>query len=100
MLTAHTKSADDTRALAAELAAVARRGDLFLLAGDLGAGKTTFVQGFGKALRVEEPITSPTFVIGPTYEAAFPIVPADASPPDRLQEPPTPGPGELTTPKA
>jgi tRNA threonylcarbamoyladenosine biosynthesis protein TsaE len=86
VLTAHTKSADDTRALAAELAAVARPGDLFLLAGDLGAGKTTFVQGFGKALRVEEPITSPTFVIVHTYEGAFPIVHVDAYRLEHLQE--------------
>lgn len=86
MLTAHTKSADDTRALAAELAAVARPGDLVLLAGDLGAGKTTFVQGFGKALRVEEPITSPTFVIVHTYEGAFPIVHVDAYRLEHLQE--------------
>jgi len=78
VLTAHTKSADDTRAMAAELAAVARPGDLFLLAGDLGAGKTTFVQGFGRALSVTEPITSPTFVIVHTYDGAFPIVHVDA----------------------
>jgi tRNA threonylcarbamoyladenosine biosynthesis protein TsaE len=86
VLTAHTKSADDTRALAAELAAVARPGDLFLLAGDLGAGKTTFVQGFGRALRVEEPITSPTFVIVHTYDGAFPIVHVDAYRLEHLQE--------------
>ena len=86
MLTAHTKSADDTRALAAELAAVARRGDLFLLAGDLGAGKTTFVQGFGRALSVTEPITSPTFVIVHTYDGAFPVVHVDAYRLERLQE--------------
>jgi tRNA threonylcarbamoyladenosine biosynthesis protein TsaE len=86
VLTAHTKSADDTRALAAELAAVARPGDLFLLAGDLGAGKTTFVQGFGRALGVEEAITSPTFVIVHTYEGAFPIVHVDAYRLEHLQE--------------
>ena len=86
MLTARTKSADDTRALAAELAAVARPGDLILLAGDLGAGKTTFVQGFGRALSVEEPITSPTFVIVHTYEGAFPIVHVDAYRLEYLQE--------------
>ena len=86
MLTARTKSADDTRALAAELAAVARPGDLLLLAGDLGAGKTTFVQGFSRALGVEEPVTSPTFVIVHTYQGAFPIVHVDAYRLERLQE--------------
>ena len=86
MLIARTKSADDTRALAAELAAVARPGDLVLLAGDLGAGKTTFVQGFSRALGVEEPVTSPTFVLVHTYQGAFPIVHVDAYRLERLQE--------------
>jgi tRNA threonylcarbamoyladenosine biosynthesis protein TsaE len=86
VLTAHTKSVDDTRALAAEVAAVARPGDLFLLAGDLGAGKTSFVQGFARALGVEEPVTSPTFVIVHTYSGAFPITHVDAYRLERLQE--------------
>ena len=46
MIQARTKSVDDTRALAAELAPLARPGDLILLEGGLGAGKTAFVQGF------------------------------------------------------
>jgi tRNA threonylcarbamoyladenosine biosynthesis protein TsaE len=95
MLTAHTKSADDTRALAAELAAVARPGDLLLLAGDLGAGKTAFVQGFGRALGVEEPITSPTFVIVRTYDGRFPVIHVDAYRLEHLQELVDLGIGEL-----
>jgi tRNA threonylcarbamoyladenosine biosynthesis protein TsaE len=95
VLTARTKSADDTRAFAAELAAVARPGDLILLAGDLGAGKTTFVQGFGRALRVEEPITSPTFVIVHTYEGSLPVVHVDAYRLEHLQELVDLGIGEL-----
>lgn len=59
---------DETRSLAAALAGVAERGDLILLAGDLGAGKTAFVQGFGEALGVGEPITSPTFTLAQRYE--------------------------------
>jgi len=86
MLTARTKSVDDTRALASELASVARPGDLLLLGGDLGAGKTSFVQGFGRALGVEEPITSPTFVIVHTYDGSFPIIHVDAYRLDHLQE--------------
>jgi tRNA threonylcarbamoyladenosine biosynthesis protein TsaE len=86
VLTAHTKSVDDTRALAAELAAVARPGDLFLLAGDLGAGKTSFVQGFARALGVEDPVTSPTFVIVHTYDGVLPIIHVDAYRLERLQE--------------
>jgi tRNA threonylcarbamoyladenosine biosynthesis protein TsaE len=95
MLTAHTKSADDTRALAAELAAVARPGDLLLLAGDMGAGKTAFVQGFGRALGVEEPITSPTFVIVRTYDGRFPVIHVDAYRLEHLQELVDLGIGEL-----
>jgi tRNA threonylcarbamoyladenosine biosynthesis protein TsaE len=51
------------RALGQRLAALLRAGDLLLLTGPLGAGKTTLVQGLGEALRVRGPVTSPTFVI-------------------------------------
>jgi tRNA threonylcarbamoyladenosine biosynthesis protein TsaE len=51
------------RVLGARLAALLRPGDLVLLAGPLGAGKTTLVQGLGEALRVRGHVTSPTFVI-------------------------------------
>jgi tRNA threonylcarbamoyladenosine biosynthesis protein TsaE len=56
-------SAEDTRALGERLAAVLRAGDLVILTGDLGAGKTTFTQGLGEGLQVRGGITSPTFVI-------------------------------------
>jgi tRNA threonylcarbamoyladenosine biosynthesis protein TsaE len=56
-------TADETRALGARLATVLRAGDLVVLAGPLGSGKTTLAQGLGEALRVRGPITSPTFVI-------------------------------------
>lgn len=67
-ITASTKSADDTRELAASLATLAKGGDIVLLAGELGAGKTTFAQGFGRALGVEEHITSPTFTLMHPYD--------------------------------
>src|SRR5205807_5393192 len=86
VLTGRTKSVDDTRALAAEVAALARPGDLVLLAGDLGAGKTSFVQGFGRALGVEEPITSPRFVLVYTYEGVVPVVHVDVYRLEHLQE--------------
>jgi tRNA threonylcarbamoyladenosine biosynthesis protein TsaE len=53
----------DTRAAGAELAAALRPGDLVILTGGLGAGKTTLTQGLGAGLGVRGPITSPTFVI-------------------------------------
>lgn len=67
MIVARTHSADETRALAAALTELARPGDLVLLAGDLGAGKTAFAQGFGAALGVTEPMTSPTFTLVNCY---------------------------------
>lgn len=66
-ITAATSSIAQTRELAAALAELARPGDLFLLVGDLGAGKTAFSQGFGAALGVTEPITSPTFTLARVY---------------------------------
>lgn len=68
VLVARTTSAEETRNLAAALAELARAGDLLLLAGDLGAGKTAFAQGFGRGLGVEEPITSPTFTLAREYQ--------------------------------
>jgi tRNA threonylcarbamoyladenosine biosynthesis protein TsaE len=56
-------SAEEARALGERLASVLRAGDLVLLAGELGAGKTTFAQGVGAGLRVRGQVTSPTFVI-------------------------------------
>jgi tRNA threonylcarbamoyladenosine biosynthesis protein TsaE len=56
-------SPDAMGELAARLATVLRAGDLLILTGELGAGKTTFTQGLGEALGVRGPITSPTFVL-------------------------------------
>lgn len=66
--TARTKSVDETRQLGAALAELTRAGDLLLLAGDLGAGKTAFTQGLGRGLGVDEPITSPTFTLAREYQ--------------------------------
>ncbi|CAN5545918.1 tRNA (adenosine(37)-N6)-threonylcarbamoyltransferase complex ATPase subunit type 1 TsaE [soil metagenome] len=68
MIEAHTASGDATRELAATLARTSRAGDLLLLAGDLGAGKTAFAQGFAQGLGVTDPVTSPTFTIARQYQ--------------------------------
>ena len=59
----HLPEAEDTRALGRQLGWLLRAGDLLVLTGDLGAGKTTLTQGLAEGLGVRGPITSPTFVI-------------------------------------
>lgn len=95
-------SAKDTQTIAASVAAVSRPGDMLLLAGDLGAGKTTFTQGFGAALGVTDPITSPTFTLVNHYAAAggLTVVHADVYRLDRLQEIIDLGLGELVDDRA
>ncbi len=63
-------SLEATHAVAAALAALSRSGDVILLGGEMGAGKTAFAQGFGRALGVTEPITSPTFNLVHSYDTA------------------------------
>lgn len=60
---AAVETAEAMQALGARLASVLKAGDLLVLAGELGAGKTTFTQGLAEGLGVRGPITSPTFVI-------------------------------------
>jgi tRNA threonylcarbamoyladenosine biosynthesis protein TsaE len=72
-----TISASETEALGAELAATLAAGDVVLIEGELGAGKTTFVRGAGRALGVAGPITSPTFTIGQRYPAPIPVAHVD-----------------------
>lgn len=64
---------DRTGEIAAELAAGLRPGDVVLLRGELGTGKTTFVRGAARALGVSGPVTSPTFTIGQRYEGHAPV---------------------------
>ncbi len=66
--TFQTTGPHETEAVAAELAATLRPGDVVLVSGDLGAGKTTFVRGACRALGVGVPVTSPTFTIGRRYD--------------------------------
>ncbi len=85
-LVARTSSVDETRKLASALAAVAQPGDLLVLAGDLGAGKTAFTQGFGRGLDVTEPITSPTFTLAQQYEGRLVVHHLDVYRLDQLAE--------------
>ncbi|WP_409328772.1 tRNA (adenosine(37)-N6)-threonylcarbamoyltransferase complex ATPase subunit type 1 TsaE [Trujillonella humicola] len=72
-------TAEDTRALGAALAEVVGPGDLVVLVGPLGAGKTALTQGLGAALGVREPVTSPTFVIARVHRGGrLPLVHVDA----------------------
>lgn len=64
-----TNSASETEALAAALAARLKAGDVVLVSGELGTGKTTFVRGAARALGVRGAVTSPTFTIGQVYAA-------------------------------
>lgn len=68
----------DTREFGRRLATVLRPGDLLLLTGPLGAGKTALVQGIGAGLEVQGDVTSPTFVIARVHRGAVPLVHADA----------------------
>lgn len=63
-----TNSAAETEALGARLAERLRPGDVVVVSGDLGAGKTTLIRGACRALGVASPVTSPTFTIGQRYE--------------------------------
>jgi tRNA threonylcarbamoyladenosine biosynthesis protein TsaE len=67
-----TRSSGETEELGASLAAGLRPGDVVLVTGELGAGKTTFVRGACRALGVVGPVTSPTFTIGQRYPARGP----------------------------
>ncbi len=62
-----TETAGDTHALAAALAELAVPGDLLVLSGEMGTGKTTFAQGFARGLGIVEAVTSPTFTIVREY---------------------------------
>jgi len=67
----------DTRALGRRLASLLRPGDVILLAGDLGVGKTVFASGIAEGLGVEDRVVSPSFVLTRRYRGLVPMVHAD-----------------------
>jgi tRNA threonylcarbamoyladenosine biosynthesis protein TsaE len=72
-----TGSEGETEALGARLAGLLEPGDVVAVAGELGAGKTTFVRGACRALGVISPVASPTFTIGHRYEGRVPVAHLD-----------------------
>nr|WP_279502988.1 tRNA (adenosine(37)-N6)-threonylcarbamoyltransferase complex ATPase subunit type 1 TsaE [Actinomadura sp. KC06] len=80
-MTIRVPTAEDMRELGVRLAGLLRPGDLLVMTGHLGAGKTTLTQGIGEGLKVRGPITSPTFVIArvhPSLAGGPPLVHVDA----------------------
>ena len=77
MIRVRCADAAATRAVGRRLAALLRPGDVVLLAGGLGAGKTVFAGGIGEGLGVEDPVVSPTFVLVRRYRGFLPMTHAD-----------------------
>lgn len=73
MRTVNTHSPEETWALAGELADTLAPGTVIALHGDLGAGKTCFIQGYAAALGIDEPVTSPTYTLIGEYEGRLPL---------------------------
>jgi tRNA threonylcarbamoyladenosine biosynthesis protein TsaE len=73
MICRRAASEKETAAIAVKLAGILRPGDVVCLTGDLGAGKTTFTKSLGRALGVEEDITSPTFSLIQEYRGRTPV---------------------------
>jgi len=71
--TERTESAAETEALGERIAAELASGDVVVVSGELGAGKTTLIRGACRALGVTEPVTSPTFTIGHRYRGRTPV---------------------------
>jgi tRNA threonylcarbamoyladenosine biosynthesis protein TsaE len=72
-----TSGPEETAAIGAELAETLSPGDVVLIEGELGAGKTTLVRGACRALGVTAPVTSPTFTIGQRYPGSVPVAHVD-----------------------
>lgn len=71
-VTIEAATGEAMRELGKHVARLTRGGDIILLSGPLGAGKTTFAQGFGAGLNISEPIVSPTFTVARELEGQFP----------------------------
>lgn len=83
---ARTGSVAETRALAEAVAACLRPGDVVVLVGGLGTGKTAFAQGLARGLGVEGPVVSPSFMIVREYDGTVPLTHVDVYRLERFQE--------------
>jgi tRNA threonylcarbamoyladenosine biosynthesis protein TsaE len=81
-----THDAGETHALGRRLGALLRAGDLVVLDGELGTGKTVLAKGIAVALGITEPVVSPTFTVVREYEASTPLVHVDVYRLDHVQE--------------
>lgn len=84
-----SNNVEETKKIASELAKTLSAGDVLCMYGDLGAGKTAFVQGLAKGLGIDEPITSPTFTIVNEYYGSLPLYHFDVyriADPDEMYE--------------
>jgi tRNA threonylcarbamoyladenosine biosynthesis protein TsaE len=81
-----TRDATETHALGRRLGELLRPGDVVVLDGELGTGKTVLAKGIAVALGVTEPVVSPTFTVVREYDAPTPLVHVDVYRLDRLQE--------------
>ena len=77
MIELATQSAAETEAFGGTIAGLLRPGDIVLLCGELGSGKTTLVRGACRSLGIEEPVTSPTFTIGHLYHGTATVAHLD-----------------------
>jgi tRNA threonylcarbamoyladenosine biosynthesis protein TsaE len=75
--TLESSSPEETEAIGGELGRALAAGDVVLVGGELGAGKTTFVRGASRELGVTGPVTSPTFTIGQRYQGKVPVAHVD-----------------------
>src|SRR6266700_262332 len=87
VLDLESRSVAETRRLATALSPMLRPGDVLALGGDLGAGKTTFVQGLAVGLGIAERVTSPSFILMKEYlEGRYPLIHMDVYRLERMQE--------------
>lgn len=81
-----SRDVEETRRIGEALAPLLAPGDVVVLAGDLGTGKTALAQGIGRGLGIEEPVTSPSFMIVREYEAPVRLAHVDVYRLDHVQE--------------